>query len=174
MCAYNYSCRGGDGATAGRPRVRAGDIILVHAGLYRNNRYEYGQAGGTFPYEGTYFLTADGTPARPIVIKAAGDGEVIFDGSGNFALFNVMAADYTYFEGITFRNAEFAIWAGQQFIAGAKGLSVQALPIRGCGGRCLQQLFGLEQLLHRRQLVLRPKQPRAPDRLERPATLEAV
>lgn len=125
MCAYNYSCRGGDGATAGRPRVRAGDIILVHAGLYRNNRYEYGQAGGTFPYEGTYFLTADGTPARPIVIKAAGDGEVIFDGSGNFALFNVMAADYTYFEGITFRNAEFAIWAGQQFIAGAKGLSVK-------------------------------------------------
>ena len=125
MCAYNYSCRGGDGATAGRPRVGPGDIVLVHAGLYRNNRYEYGQTGGTFPYEGTYFLTADGTPARPIVIKAAGDGEVIFDGSGNFALFNVMAADYTYFEGITFRNTEFAIWAGQQLIAGAKGLSVK-------------------------------------------------
>ena len=125
MCAYNYSCRGGDGATAGRPRVRPGDIVLVHAGLYRNNRYEYGQTGGTFPYEGTYFLTADGTPARPIAIKAAGDGEVIFDGSGNFALFSVVAADYTYFEGITFRNTEFAIWAGQQFIAGAKGISVK-------------------------------------------------
>ena len=36
-----------------------------------------------------------------------------------------MAADYTYFEGITFRNTEFAIWAGQQFVAGAKGLSVK-------------------------------------------------
>ena len=53
-----------------------------------------------------------------IVIKAAGDGEVIFDGDGNSALFNVMAADYTYFEGITFHNTEFAIWAGQQSIAG--------------------------------------------------------
>ena len=44
----------------------------------------------------------------PIAIKAAGDGEVIFDGNGNFALFDVRAADYTYFEGITFRNAEIA------------------------------------------------------------------
>ena len=125
MCAYNLSCGGGDFATAGRPRMLPGDTILVHAGLYTNNRYEYGSANRTFPYEGTYFLTADGTPDRPIAIKAAGDGEVIFDGDGNFALFNVMAADHTYFEGITFRNTEFAIWAGQQFIAGAKGLTVK-------------------------------------------------
>ena len=125
MCAYNYSCGPGDQATAARPRARPGDTFLVHAGLYGYNRYEYGRQGGTFPYEGTYRLTADGTPARPIAIKAAGDGEVIFDGDGNFALFSVVAADYTYFEGVTFRNAEFAIWAGDQFIAGAKGLSVK-------------------------------------------------
>ena len=125
MCAYNSSCGGGDFATAGRPRVQPGDTVLVHAGLYSNNRYQYGSANRAFPYEGTYYLTADGTPERPIAIKAAGDGEVIFDGDGNFALFNVMAADYTYFEGITFRNTEFAIWAGQQFIAGAKGLTVK-------------------------------------------------
>ncbi|MCY3844653.1 MAG: hypothetical protein OXH69_14050, partial [Acidobacteria bacterium] len=37
ICAYNSSCGGGDFATAGRPRVRAGDTILVHAGLYRYN-----------------------------------------------------------------------------------------------------------------------------------------
>ena len=125
MCAYNSSCGGGDFATAGRPRVRPGDVLLMHAGVYSNNRYEYGGANRAFPYEGTYYLTADGTPERPIAIKAAGDGEVVFDGSGNFALFNVMAADYTYFEGITFRNTEFAIWAGQQSIAGAKGLTVK-------------------------------------------------
>ena len=125
ICAYNSSCGGGDFATAGRPRVRAGDTLLVHAGLYRYNHLEYGGANRAFPFEGTYYLTADGTPERPIVIKAAGDGEVIFDGNGNFALFNVMAADYTYFEGITFRNTEFAIWAGQQSIAGAKGLTVK-------------------------------------------------
>ena len=61
----------------------------------------------------------------PISIVAAGDGEVVFDGNGNYALFDVRAADYTYFEGITFRNAEVAILAGTQFIAGSKGLTVK-------------------------------------------------
>ncbi len=41
MCAYNLTCAGTDWATAGRPRVKAGDTILVHAGLYKYNRYEY-------------------------------------------------------------------------------------------------------------------------------------
>ena len=59
------------------------------------------------------------------MIKAAGDGEVIIDGRGNFNLFNVKAADYNYFEGITFRNTDIAIWAGTQFIAGSKGLTVK-------------------------------------------------
>ena len=50
---------------------------------------------------------------------------MVLDGRGNFALFNVMAANYNYFEGLTFRNTSIAIWAGRQFIAGAKGLSVK-------------------------------------------------
>ena len=58
-------------------------------------------------------------------IVAAGDGEVIFDGNGNYALFDVRAGDHHYFEGITFRNAEYGILAGTQFIAGSKGLSVK-------------------------------------------------
>jgi hypothetical protein len=49
----------------------------------------------------------------------------VFDGNGNYALFDVRAADYTYFEGITFRNTEVAILAGTQFIAGSKGLTVK-------------------------------------------------
>jgi hypothetical protein len=128
MCAYNFWCAGTDWATSGRPRVRAGDTILVHAGLYRYNRYEYtndASVNRTTPLDGTYYLTEDGTAERPIAIKAAGDGEVIFDGNGNYALFDVRAADYTYFEGITFRNAEIAILAGTQFIAGSKGLTVK-------------------------------------------------
>ena len=40
-------------------------------------------------------LTLKGTPEKPITIKAAGDGEVIFDGAGNYRLFDVMAADTT-------------------------------------------------------------------------------
>src|SRR5258708_3016779 len=97
MCAYNYYCGGGDTVTAGRPRVKPGDIILVHAGLYQYHREYYTgdrKINATTPFEGTYYLTSHGTPERPSVIKAAGDAEVIFDGNGNFNLFNVKAADY--------------------------------------------------------------------------------
>jgi hypothetical protein len=128
MCAYNEWCAGTDWATSGRPRVRPGDTIVVHAGLYQYNRYEYtndAAVNRTTPLDGTYYLTADGTPERPISIVAAGDGDVVFDGNGNYALFDVRAADYTYFEGITFRNAEIGILAGTQFIAGSKGLTVK-------------------------------------------------
>ena len=64
------------------------------------------------------------------MIKGAGDGEVIFDGNGNFNLFNVKAANYNYFEGVTIRNTDIAIWAGTQFIAGSKGLNGQEVPLR--------------------------------------------
>ncbi len=128
MCAYNYTCAGTDWATAGRPRVKPGDTILVHAGLYKYNRYQYTNnplVNRTQPLDGTYYLTADGTEDMPIVIKGAGDGEVIFDGNGNFAVFDVRAADYTYFEGLTIRNAEYGILAGTQFLLGAKGITVK-------------------------------------------------
>jgi hypothetical protein len=128
MCAYNYTCAGTDWATAGRPRVKPGDTILVHAGVYKYNRYEYtndSTVNRTTPLDGTYFLFAKGTPEKPIVIKAAGDGPAIFDGNGNYALFDVRAADYTYFEGLTFRNSDYGILAGTQFQLGAKGLTVK-------------------------------------------------
>ena len=109
--------------------MKPGDTILVHAGHLRvslrvlrqpdapSTRRRRSRAPTTSP--------ADGTPEQPIVIKAAGDGEVILDGRDNFNLFNVKAADYNYFEGITFRNTKIAIWAGTQFIAGSKGLTVK-------------------------------------------------
>jgi hypothetical protein len=128
MCAYNYYCGGGDTVTAGRPRVKPGDTILVHAGLYKYHPEFYTgdrTINATTPFEGTYYLTASGTADRPIAIKGAGDGEVIFDGNGNFNLFNVKAANYNYFEGVTIRNTDIAIWAGTQFIAGSKGLTVK-------------------------------------------------
>jgi hypothetical protein len=128
MCAYNYYCGGGDTVTAGRPRVKPGDTILVHAGLYKYHPEFYTgdrTINATTPFEGTYYLTASGTPEKPIAIKGAGDGEVIFDGNGNFNLFNVKAASYNYFEGVTIRNTDIAIWAGTQFIAGSKGLTVK-------------------------------------------------
>jgi hypothetical protein len=128
MCAYNYYCGAGDTAPGGRPRVKPGDVVLVHAGTYAYHYEFYANQttiNATTTFEGTYYLTADGTAEKPIVIKAAGDGEVIIDGRDNFNLFNLKAADYHYFEGITFRNTKIAIWAGTQFIAGSKGLTVK-------------------------------------------------
>jgi hypothetical protein len=127
LCAYYLTCSGTDWATAARPRVKPGDTILVHAGQYRYDRYEYTNtlSVSTVPFDGTYYLTASGAEDRPIAIKAAGDGEVVFDGNGAFNLFNVKAANYTYFEGLTIRNTEIAIWAGTQFMEGSKGLSVK-------------------------------------------------
>lgn len=128
MCAYNYRCGAGDSAPTGRPRVKPGDVVLMHGGTYAYFYEFYANntsINATTTFEGTYYLTGDGTAERPIVIKAAGDGEVIIDGRGNFNLFNTKAADYNYFEGITFRNTDIAIWAGTQFIAGSKGLTVK-------------------------------------------------
>ncbi|HEX5047041.1 MAG TPA: hypothetical protein VFX89_07960, partial [Gammaproteobacteria bacterium] len=145
MCAYNEWCAGTDWATSGRPRVRPGDTIVVHAGTYKYNRYEYTNdptVNRTTPLDGTYYLTADGTADAPIAIVAAGDGEVVFDGAGNYALFDVRAADYTYFEGITFRNAEVAILAGTQFIAGSKGLTVKRSRFENVGAGVFTNFSG--------------------------------
>jgi len=104
--------------------VHPGDIILVHAGLYKADRREYVDPYGV-AFDGTYVLTIDGTPEKPIVIKAAGDGEVIFDGDGCYRLFDVMAADYNYFEGLTIRNTDIAFYAGLKDVLGSSGLVVR-------------------------------------------------
>ena len=133
LAAYYKNALGGDWSRAAPPRVQPGDTILVHAGVYKDFdrfsysheiRSQYRTCCGT-PWDGTFYLTQDGTAERPIAIKSAGDGEVVFDGDGNTVLFNVMGADYTYFEGITFRNTALAIEAGQKSIAGAVGLTVK-------------------------------------------------
>ena len=135
LCAYYLTCSGTDWATAARPRVQPGDTLLVHAGLYKYNRYEYTNnlSVSTVPFDGTYYLTASGTAEKPIAIRGAGDGEVIFDGNGAFNLFNVKAANYNYFEGLTIRNTEIAIWAGTQFSNGSRGLTVKRCRFENIG-----------------------------------------
>jgi hypothetical protein len=132
LAAYYTAAIGGDWSRASPPRVRPGDTILVHAGVYKDDRSNYSHeiqsnyttCCGT-PWDGTYYLTQSGTAERPIAIMAAGDGDVVFDGDGNNVLFNVMGADHLYFEGLTFRNTTTAIEAGQKGIAGAVGLTVK-------------------------------------------------
>ena len=66
-----------------------GTLLLIHAGTY----------------EGTLDLSRSGEPGRPIVLRAAGDGEVILDGKG--ASNAVVAANLhdVWFEGLSIRNA---------------------------------------------------------------------
>lgn len=129
LAAYYMGADQSDHSNAFPPRVRPGDVILVHAGLYKDSRLNYGgfdpeiPSYGT-PFDGTYYLTQSGTPGKPIVIKAAGDGEVVFDGDGNHNLFNLMAADYTMFEGITVRNTDVAFLLGIKNIGGASGFTL--------------------------------------------------
>jgi hypothetical protein len=124
LAAYNLGASHSDWFNSYLPRVQPGDIILVHAGVYKDTRFRYGSGLGTL-FDGTYYLTASGTAERPIVIKAAGDGPVVFDGDGNAVLFDVTAASYTYFEGLTFRNTDVAILAGRKRIIGSEGLTVK-------------------------------------------------
>jgi hypothetical protein len=122
----------GDWNVVFQRKVGPGDVILVHAGLYKGDRHNYVDPLST-TFDGAYLLTAKGTPERPIVIRAAGDGEVIFDGDGAFRLFDVMGADYNVFDGLTIRNTEVAFWAGVKDVAGAKGLTVRNCRIENVG-----------------------------------------
>ncbi|MCC7010337.1 MAG: hypothetical protein IT184_16130 [Acidobacteria bacterium] len=122
----------GDWNVVYQKKVEPGDVILMHAGLYKGDRHNYVDPFST-TFDGTYLLTAKGTPEKPIVIKAAGDGEVIIDGDGAFRLFDVMGSAYNIFDGLTIRNAEVAFWAGVKDVAGAEGLTVRNCRIENVG-----------------------------------------
>src|SRR5215216_2169868 len=124
LAAYYTGSSHSDNFNTFPPRVQAGDTILVHAGVYKDDRLRYGGGLGTVS-SGTYFLTHSGTADRPIVIKAAGDGDAIFDGDGAYNLFNVMAGNYNYFEGLTIRNTDLAFQAGHKHITGSSGLTIK-------------------------------------------------
>ncbi len=132
MAAYYTGGAHYDYENAYPPRVQPGDTILVHAGLYVGDRFHY-MNGAPRPgylalgnvFDGTYYLTQSGTPDKPIVIKGAGDGEVIFDGDGCQNLFNLMGGNYQYFEGITVRNTNVAFLLGIKGIAGSSGFTLK-------------------------------------------------
>jgi hypothetical protein len=138
LAAYYMGSDQSDHSNATPPRVEPGDIILVHAGVYKDNRFIYGgfdrtlAAYGT-PFDGTYYLTQSGTADKPIVIKAAGDGEVVFDGDGCQNLFNLMAANYNYFEGVTVRNTNVAFLVGLKNIAGSSGFTLKHSRLENVG-----------------------------------------
>ena len=119
-----YGAGLGDWSVVWERRAQPGDTILMHAGMYRNIRTDYVDPMMT-PFDGTNSLTLKGTPEKPITIKAAGDGDVVFDGAGNHTIFDVSASAYHIIDGITFKNTDVAIMAGQKETIGAVGLTVK-------------------------------------------------
>ncbi|HEX4997727.1 MAG TPA: hypothetical protein VFY29_05855 [Terriglobia bacterium] len=132
LAAYYMGAAHFDYANAFPPRVEPGDTILLHAGVYKGDRFHY-MNGEPRPgylslgnvFDGTYYLTQSGTAEKPIAIRAAGDGEVIFDGDGCQNLFNLMGGNYHYFEGITVRNTNVAFLLGVKAIAGSSGFTLK-------------------------------------------------
>jgi hypothetical protein len=122
----------GDWSVVWERRAQPGDTILVHAGLYKNDRLNYVDPMMT-PFDGTMSLTLKGTPEKPITIKSAGDGEVVFDGDGNHSIFDVTASQYHIFEGLTIRNTDVAFMAGQKEVLGAVGLTVKDCKFENIG-----------------------------------------
>jgi hypothetical protein len=144
FAAYYQGCHTSDFEDAYDARVKPGDIILVHAGLYIGDMLKYTNAGDTpgtgtnvgglcTMFDGTYYLTASGTADKPIVIKGAGDGEAIFDGAQAQNLFNLMGANYNYFEDLTIRNTNVAFMVGIKGIAGSSGFTLKHCRIYDVG-----------------------------------------
>ena len=119
-----YGIGTGDWTSVRMRKAQPGDTILIHAGLYRSDRLNYVDPLSA-PFTGSWSLSLKGTAERPITIKAAGDGEAIFDGAGNHKLFDVMATAHHIFEGLTFRNTDIAMFAGEKDVMGAVALTVR-------------------------------------------------
>jgi hypothetical protein len=122
--AAYYGSGLGDWSVVSERKIQPGDVIIVHAGIYKADRLNYVEPNG-LSFDGTYVLTAKGTAEKPIVIKAAGDGEAIFDGAGVHHFFDVTATAHHIFEGLTFRNTDVAFIAGQKEVAGASNLTIR-------------------------------------------------
>ncbi len=114
----------GDWTAVRMTKAQPGDTILVHAGLYRPERYNYVDPLSA-PFTGSWSLSLKGTAEKPITIKGADDGEAIFDGAGNARLFDMMASAHHIIEGLTFRNTEIAIFAGEKEVLGATHLTIR-------------------------------------------------
>ena len=102
------------GLAAVYQQAQAGDVILLHAGVYRG------------PFE----LRKSGKPGRPIVFRGGGDGEAILEapGEGRTRIVSFAGTDHLMFEDLTFRNAHTAIYSGKP---GSQGITVRRCRIEG-------------------------------------------
>ena len=130
--AAYYGSGLGDWSVVTERKIKPGDIILMHAGVYKADRLNYVEPNG-IPFDGTYVLTIKATVDRPIVIRGAGDGETIIDGAGAHRLFDVTASENHIFENLTIRNTDIAFSAGLKEVIGAKNLTIRNCRIEDVG-----------------------------------------
>jgi hypothetical protein len=110
----DYEGHVSDGAIRGLEEAieaaRPGDILLLHAGIYR----------------GHFAAPLKGKPGRPIVLRGTGDGEAILEGTGhNIDLLDLNGAEHVHLENLTLRHARTAIRAGKKGETGAVELVVR-------------------------------------------------
>ncbi|MFQ5809376.1 MAG: hypothetical protein ACE5JM_07130, partial [Armatimonadota bacterium] len=83
------------GLSAAEAAAEAGDILLLHAGVY----------------PGTWTVRKSGEAGRPIAWRGAGDGETIVDGGGAERAISANGLRHVFFEGLSVRNARWGIVA---------------------------------------------------------------
>jgi hypothetical protein len=143
----------GDWYVVAEDPVQPGDIIKIHGGLYKGVLLNYPD-WHNIPFDGTYFFTQKGTAERPIVIEAAGDGEVIFDGDGAANLFNVMATEHHIFQNLTFRNVDRVFDAGRKHLAGASDLTVRNCRFENVGEGIRTEFAGSKNFLIQDNVII--------------------
>ncbi len=143
----------GDWYVVAEDPVQPGDIIKIHAGLYNADILNYPDWHNV-PFDGTYWFTQKGTAERPIVIEAAGDGEVIFDGKGAANLFNVMGTDHHIFQNLTFRNVDRVFEAGRKHLAGASNLTIRNCRFEFVGEGIRSEYAGSKNFLIQDNVIL--------------------
>ena len=82
--AYYGEGNTGDWWNVPEPRVQPGDVILIHAGLYKGNANDMPIRWRLIFTVLMYSRRREHLKNR-LLSKAAGDGEVIFDGDGAYA-----------------------------------------------------------------------------------------
>ncbi len=112
------------GGTKNNMKLKPGDTVLVHAGEYKIKRPDYRDKIFQAPRWGVWRVWTGGTAERPIRVKAAGDGEVVFDGDGSYALFELTGSGNIWFDGITIRNTHCGFIGGQEPYGSCEGLTV--------------------------------------------------
>lgn len=143
----------GDWYVVAEDPVQPGDIIKIHAGLYNADILNYPDWHNV-PFDGTYWFTEKGTAERPIVIEAAGDGEVLFDGKGAANLFNVMGTDHHIFQNLTFRNVDRVFEAGRKGLTGASNLTVRNCRFEHVGEGVRTEFAGSKNFLIQDNVII--------------------